>query len=126
MAYYPHRLHPFSGSLEPPGPDGHLDIFDECRRELAEELSLRPGEVPEIVLLGVVEDTEIRHPELILRARTILPLSEVVSRLDPKEHVAVHAVPVDPAAIENELANPAFTPVARAAMTLFAHVKRTR
>ncbi len=120
VAYYPHRLHPFSGSLEPPTGPELLDIFAECRRELAEELCLSAEEVPEIVLLGIVEDEQIRHPELILNARTTLTSDQLAARLDPAEHVAVHKVPAEPTAIAEALLEPAFTPVGLAVLRLFA------
>ena len=120
VAYYPHRLHPFSGSLEPPADGRPLDIFAECRRELAEELSVTADQVPQIVLLGIVEDEQIRHPELILHARTTLARRDFESRLNAAEHVALHAVPADPAGVATALAEASFTPVARAALTLFA------
>ena len=43
VAYYPHRLHPFSGSLEPTADGSPVDVFAECRRELREELNLSAG-----------------------------------------------------------------------------------
>ena len=119
VAYYPHRLHPFSGSLEPTADGSPVDVFAECRRELGEELNLRPEELAEISLLGIVEDLDIRHPELILHARTSLRRDAVVARLDPAEHAAAESVAATPAAVESALERPDFTPVGRAALTLW-------
>ena len=121
VAYYPHRLHPFSGALEPPPNGGNVDIFEECRRELAEELNLAASEIPQVELMGIVEDARIRYPELILHARTNLSREDVTARLNAAEHDGLVAVPAEPACIEVALSDAAYTPVGRAALTLFAH-----
>lgn len=123
VAYYPHRLHPFSGSLEPPSGPEPLDVFAECRRELAEELNLAVGDLGEIELLGLVEDADIRHPELILHARTPLTRQELAARLDPREHVGLHAVAADAASVAAALEDGGFTPVGCAALALFGHLR---
>lgn len=123
VAYYPHRLHPFSGSLEPPPDERALDIFSECRRELAEELNLAAGDVTDLLLLGIVEDTQIRHPELILHARTTLDRAGLERRLDPMEHAGIHAVPANREGVAAALEDASFTPVARAALTLSAELR---
>ena len=127
VAYYPHRLHPFSGSLEPPPadapPDTGVDVFAECCRELQEELNLSDDEVPYVAVIGIVEDADIRHPELILHARTTLPRDAVIARLDPAEHAAAVAVPATPAGVAAALADDDFTPVGRAALTLWRDVR---
>ena len=122
VAYYPHRLHPFSGSLEPTPPtaDGSsVDVFAECRRELGEELNLTAAEVPHLALLGIVEDGDIRHPELILHARTTRTRDEVTARLDPAEHAAAEAVAATAEGVAAALERPDFTPVGRAVLTLW-------
>lgn len=83
VAYYPHRLHPFAGSLEP---RDSVDLFDEARRELLEELSLSAEEVVDLVMLGIVQDTKLNHPETILHARTRLRRDQVEARMDRHEH----------------------------------------
>ena len=64
VAYYPNRVHPFAGALEP---DDGGDLFAAVRREL-DELSLRGDEVAEVRCTGIVEDENLRQPELIFRA----------------------------------------------------------
>ncbi len=121
VAYYPHRIHPFGGALEPPpDPATPLDIFAECRRELAEEIGLLPEDVPHIALLGIAEDDRIRHPELILHARTRLAVEEIRHRLDTTEHTALHAVPATPAAALEAAKDETFTPIGQAALRLWA------
>lgn len=123
VAYYPHRVHPFGGALEPPPAGGVLDVFKECLRELNEELNLGREEIQRLTLLGIVEDEQIRHPELIMHAHTSLTRYEIEARLDRAEHVGLHSVRIDRAAIDASLADPAFTPVGQAALTLFARTK---
>lgn len=117
VAYYPHRLHPFAGSLEP---SDRPDLFDEARRELREELSLSAADVGDLALLGIVEDLAISHPETILHARTTLARGEVESRLDRHEHAECWACRDDPRALAEaavaELGH--LTPVALGAMLL--------
>lgn len=117
VAYYPHKLHPFAGSLEPREP---LDLFAEARRELHEELSLAAGDIQDLSLLGLVEDLRLRHPELILLARTTLARLEVERRLDPEEHAACWACPDTPddLAAATRRDPEAFTPVGLAAIAL--------
>jgi hypothetical protein len=119
VAYHPHRLHPFSGSLEPNRLAAGATVFDEVRRELAEELHLTAAEVTDIVCTGIVEDLDIKHPELIFRAKTPLAAAAVMARLDPAEHAAAEAIAATPAGIAAALERPDLTPVARAALTLY-------
>ena len=120
VAYYPHRLHPFSGSLEPTTDGSAVDIFANCRRELFEELHLESDEVPFVTLLGIVEDEAIRHPELILHARTTLGRQAVLSRLAEDEHDDAVAIPATLDAVKAAMADERFTPVGRAALELWA------
>lgn len=117
VAYYPHRLHPFSGALEPPAGNGDLDVFAECRRELAEEIGLVGDDVTEVSLLGIVRDAAIRHPELILLARTSLSSNELAGRLRDEEHAAI--VLVDGRSNPAESSDVEPTPVARATLELY-------
>ena len=117
VAYYPHRLHPFSGSLEPDRLRDGGSVVDEVRRELFEELNL--SAVADVTLLGIVEDTAIRHPELIFAATTPLPAAEVLAGLDPDEHADAVAVDATAAGVADLLAGDALTPVGRAAVTMY-------
>ena len=119
VAYYPHRLHPFSGSLEPDRLAAGGGVADEVRRELAEELNLAPAEVPEVACVGIVEDADIRHPELIFHARVAVSAAEALARLDPAEHAAAAAVEATPEAVAAAAADKDLTPVGRASLLLF-------
>ena len=120
VAYYPNRVHPFAGSLEWPADGEPIDPFADVRRELAEELDLAADEVVDLRLTGICEDRALRHPELTFAASTIATLAELRHRLDAAEHDAIFAVPLTPADIETVIANEELTPVARAAVGLFA------
>src|SRR5437764_5512992 len=89
VAYYPNRLHPFAGALEPR--DGG-DIFAAVRRELREELSLDDGDVPDVRLSGLVREAALRQTELIFRARCRLSRAQVAARLDEEEHHGIVAI----------------------------------
>ncbi len=95
-----------------------IDVFAECRRELAEELSLSDSDVPSLVVAGLVEDVDLRHPEVVLHARTPLPSTVVAKRLDPQEHDATHAVAASAEGIRQALGDDRFTPVSHASMWL--------
>jgi hypothetical protein len=116
VAYYPDRVHPFAGALEPAD---DLDVFGEVRRELDEELSLHGDAISDIVCVGLVEDLRLRQPELIFSARGRPMRTEIEATLDRKEHHAVYAVRADAAEVANAIADPALTPVAVAALSLW-------
>lgn len=120
VAYYPNRIHPFAGALEP---REDLDVFDEVRRELSEELSLQDRDVTDIVCTGLVEDTQLKHPELIFAARCRLERQQIEQQVDDKEHHASWSTPATPDGIAAALAaEDQFTPVARATMLLFRRI----
>lgn len=116
VAYYPRRLHPFGGALEP---SENLDIFDECRRELDEELGLSADAIASMRLLGIVEDETIRHPELILHVRSTLTTDQILTGLDAREHDGAQAIPATADGVSHALDDPQFTPVGRAALALW-------
>jgi 8-oxo-dGTP pyrophosphatase MutT (NUDIX family) len=90
VAYYPGRIHPFAGCLEPRQP---LDVFAEVRRELAEELSLDDSHIADLRCIGMVEDASLRQPELIFLVQSTLSLARIESRVDPQEHHASWSIP---------------------------------
>ena len=116
VAYYPSRIHPFAGALEPRQP---LDVFQEMRRELREELSLGEGTIADLICLGIAEDASLRQPELIFHAKSHLDAETIKKRLDAGEHTAVLAIAPEASAVETALAHPAMTPIARATMLLW-------
>lgn len=121
VAYYPHRVHPFAGSLEPEGAgDRPPDLFDNALRELHEELGLFAHDIREIVCLGIVEDTQLSHPETIFVAHTNRTKFEIESNLLGNEHDSAWSCPATADAINHALSDQSqFTPVAIAALTLF-------
>ncbi|HEX4056294.1 MAG TPA: hypothetical protein VHX86_18695 [Tepidisphaeraceae bacterium] len=109
VAYYPLRIHPFAGSLEPAE---RVDVFADVERELAEELAFSPPDIARVVCIGMVEDVSIRQPELVFHVRSTRPRSRIEQMLDAAEHEACVAIEPSPQALEAALKNPALTPVA--------------
>ena len=116
VAYYPNRVHPFAGALEPHDP---LDVFAEARRELREELALTSADLTTIRCVGLAEDRSLRQPELIFIAATPRSRAELEAQLDRTEHRAVHAVKADRADIASAIADPLLTPIAVASLSLW-------
>jgi hypothetical protein len=121
VAYYPSRVHPFAGALEPGEP---LDVFEDVRRELREELSLEEDDVREIVCTGMANDLSLRQPEMIFAVRSNRDRRQIESQLDHEEHRGVWVSGIDRKSIEAALAsNEQFTPVARAAILLWGRLE---
>jgi 8-oxo-dGTP pyrophosphatase MutT (NUDIX family) len=131
VAYYPSRVHPFAGCLEPfegesgrsaaPGNKGP-DVFAAVRRELSEELGLEIDDVPVIRCTGIAEDTSLRQPELIFRVQSTLTRSRIESQVARDEHHASWAVPATQSGVEAGLIDPELTPVAVASLLLWGRV----
>ena len=119
VAYYPNRVHPFAGALEP----GDRDVFSAVRRELREELSLTETEVPAVRCTGLVREAALRQTELIFRAASGLSRKQIEQRLDPEEHRSILAVPATREGVESVLADPALTPVGSAALLLWGRAR---
>lgn len=117
VAYYPRRVHPFSGCLEP-GDSPPPDVFNEVRRELSEELNLSPAHLSELRLAGLAEDGRLRQPELIFSATTTLSRARLESQLDPEEHQEVVAIAADPRQVERATLDGQLTPIAVATLLL--------
>lgn len=111
VAYYPQKLHPFAGSIEV---RDAINIFDDCRRELREEIGMQAGEVADIHLIGLVEDRRLRHPELIFRVRSTLTRDAIQPKVDPAEHAASEAWPATVEGLTAMLTRDDVTPVGRA------------
>jgi len=116
VAYYPNRVHPFAGALEPADP---LDVFGEVRRELDEELSVRGDDVRDTVCTGLVEDLRLRQPELIFSAATRRSREQIEATLDRKEHHAVYPIAAREGEVAAAVRDPVLTPVAVAATALW-------
>jgi 8-oxo-dGTP pyrophosphatase MutT (NUDIX family) len=115
VAYYPGRVHPFAGSVEI---SDDVDLFANARRELHEELRLDFDDINVSHLVGLIEDTALRHPEAIFLASTPLTRRAVAAGLDPDEHDGIWHVRSMPDAVEAALQQADLTPVARAALLL--------
>jgi 8-oxo-dGTP pyrophosphatase MutT (NUDIX family) len=116
VAYYPGRIHPFAGALEPE--DG-LDVFGAVERELSEELGLSAAEIGEMKCLGMAEDRRLAHPELICHAEARQTLHELRRRVDEAEHDAIVAIEVKSDVFERELGSAKlYTPIALATILL--------
>ena len=116
VVYYPHRVHPFAGSLEPK--DG-TDPFTASVRELSEELSLGRDDVAESRCIGMAEDSTVMQPELIFAASTRLDRRAIASRLVHEEHGGSHAISTETAAIDAAVRDPELTPIAMASLLLW-------
>jgi 8-oxo-dGTP pyrophosphatase MutT (NUDIX family) len=120
VAYYPGRIHPFAGALEPgDGPD----VFGAVLRELHEELSLERDELDHLRCAGLVEDDALRQPELIFLARCRLSRRRVEENVDPVEHHGVYAVPATAERVGGATSDPALTPVAVASLLLWGRAR---
>jgi hypothetical protein len=114
VAYYPNRIHPFAGCLEP---GEKIDLFSEIRRELREELSFSDADVKSLQLIGLSEDISIYQPEFLFAVRSTRTRGQIESHLDPGEHRGILAIPATRDAVDQELKSiKTFTPVAVAAL----------
>ena len=111
VAYYPHRLHPFAGSVEV---RDEINLFDDCRRELREEIAHRDEWIAHMHLIGLVEDRRLRHPEAIFRVRSTRTRDEIQSAVDPAEHGASEAWPCNAKGLSSLLDRVDVTPVGHA------------
>lgn len=116
VAYYPSRVHPFAGTLEPIHP---LDLFAEMQRELAEELRFEDADVASMWCAGIVEDVSIGQPELVFSAKSSRTRTEIERMLDATEHQACLAIEPDREKLESSLNDSAMTPVALGVMLLW-------
>jgi hypothetical protein len=117
VAYYPHRVHPFAGTLE----EQDLgDAFDAPLRELREELDLGDKDIDPIRCIGIAEDAMIRHPELIFHVRTNQTRQQIEDNVRHDEHAGCVAVETHKDALDQAIASAGdFTPIAIATLLLF-------
>ncbi len=115
VAYYPSRVHPFAGALEPK--DG-ADVFAGILRELEEELGL--SDIDSIHCIGLAEDDSLRQPELVFHVRTPSTKSQLMKTMDTTEHRELWTIPATKTAAQKAIAEPAdLTPIALATITLW-------
>jgi hypothetical protein len=120
VAYYPNRVHPFAGALEPAAVDGaDLNVFDEIRRELREELGLSKEDIASIRCIGMVEDLSLRQPELVFHAVSTRTRSQIEATLERDEHHASYAIRATRAAAEAAMDDGMLTPVAVGSLSLW-------
>jgi len=113
VAYYPHRIHTFAGSVS------ETDIFAAMRRELREELGLSAADISHIRCIGLAEDSTIRQPELIFSVQATPTRQQLESRLDLTEHSGLWSIPARPADLDAAAQNERLTPIARATLSLW-------
>lgn len=116
VAYYPNRIHPFAGAVEP-GDD--LNLFDAVRRELREELSFHDGDIADMRCTGIAEDLQLRQPEVIFSVISTRRRDEIERRIDGAEHGASWSIPAEPERVEAAMRDPRLTPVAVASLALW-------
>lgn len=119
VAYYPSRVHPFAGTIEPA--DG-VDAFNAVRRELGEELQLSPSELVDIRCTGLVEDQSLLQPELIFATKSALSRGQVEGRVDKAEHDALWATSTNPDDVIRAVDDPDVTPVGVASLLLWGRL----
>ncbi len=126
VAYYPNRVHPFAGAVDPrdtPETNGSPNVFHAVRRELREELNFTDEHLADLRCLGLVEEQQIRQPELIFLARSTLTRAEIETRVDNTEHGGSVAIPAQQPAVQDAIHDDALTPVAVASMLLWGRIE---
>lgn len=123
VAYYPHRVHPFAGSLEP---RDDLDLFAEVRRELGEEVGLESSAISDLRCIGLAEDTSIRQPEMVFWTSSTLTRNQIESNLDRNEHDAIVGLRADRESVGNAMDDASLTPIAAASLELWTRWSKTR
>ncbi|MEO6437525.1 MAG: hypothetical protein ABIP55_17405 [Tepidisphaeraceae bacterium] len=116
VASHPNRVHPFAGALEPA--EG-LNVFDEVRRELCEELGFSFDDVAMIRCLGLIENLALRQPELVFHVTSPRTRAEIEAKLDCAEHDGTWAIRATRADVASALTDPALTPVAVGTLSLW-------
>jgi hypothetical protein len=119
VAYYPNRVHPFAGALEPPIEPANWDPFGEMLRELDEELALPAGDLRRFHCIGMVQDSALRQPELVFHAISKRNRAQIEPALDPAEHRAIYSIQAAAEEVNHAISNPVLTPVAIGALTLW-------
>jgi 8-oxo-dGTP pyrophosphatase MutT (NUDIX family) len=116
VVYWPSRLHPFAGAMEPAD---ESNPFIAAKRELHEEAGLVESDISGLRCVGIVSDHFLRQPEMVLRAQTRLNRSQIESQFGREEHHDVVAIEAGQTAIQSALRNPALTPVALGGLILW-------
>jgi len=117
VAYYPNRVHPFAGALEPAD---DLNVFDDIRRELREELGFGPADVASICCIGLIEDLSLRQPELIFHAISTRSRAQIEATLERDAHHGVYVVRASAHDVAVAMGDPILTPVAIGSLALWS------
>jgi hypothetical protein len=121
VAYYPERVHPFAGALEP---RDAMDLFAGVRRELTEELGFKPADIADIRCTGVAEDISIRQPELIFRVVSTRTRAQIEATVDRTEHQSSWSIPATEDGLDAALKDVrGITPVGVAALLLWGRTR---
>jgi 8-oxo-dGTP pyrophosphatase MutT (NUDIX family) len=120
VAYYPTRLHPFAGALDPRDGD---DAFNAVYRELSEELGLTASNIADVRCTGIAEDAALLQPELIFATQCRVSRAELERRLDDAEHHAIVAVSAKLDDVTATLHDPMLTPVGAASLLLWSRLR---
>lgn len=86
VALYPGFAHPFGGTMEPPKDGSSVDLLNEMRREMSEEIGISPDDLADLRVIALIEDRRLRQPEVIYAAQTTLTAAAINRRLDLHEH----------------------------------------
>lgn len=125
VAFHAGHLHTFGGLVERSDlrADQSCDVFEVCLRELHEEAGVLRDEVREIQLMALIEDRDLRQPELIFGVQLHIDSKELLRRFRAddadQEHSGLEFLFEDPDAVLPFLrrATPV-APIAEAALLL--------
>ncbi|MDZ7370454.1 MAG: NUDIX domain-containing protein [candidate division KSB1 bacterium] len=113
----------FGGHIEPPSL-GEPDVFSAMTKELEEEAGLEAAEI-ELRIIGLIESTPNRKPELIFSARSLLDSEQIRARAlracDRKEYSLLSDIPCRREALAELLSDPhkSWSPSAFASLALY-------
>ena len=116
VAFYPRRVHPFAGTLEP---TQNLDVFAEARRELSEELGFTDSDISRMSCVGIVEDAALRQPEMVFAVKSARTRGEIEQMLDVTEHESCRTIAPSTQEVARTLVEPILTPGAVGATLLW-------
>jgi len=125
VAFHAGYVHTFGGMLEDVDrqADRRYGLFDCIRREVCEELGLRPPQLGDIRHVGFVRDLALQQPEMLFDVAITLDRTELQSLFTPAlshgEHTGIEFLADEPGAVWAFLAGVGpIAPVAEAALLL--------
>lgn len=125
VAFHAGFVHTFGGMVEEVDRhhDGHFELFECIKREVCEELGLRPEQLRDVRHVGFVRDLALQQPEMLFDVAITLDRTEIESLFTPQlsqgEHTAIEFLPDEPDAVRRflEQTEP-IAPVAEGALLL--------